>query len=148
MFKRVLVAIVGFMLSCSVAYAASKADAQQMVEQAAAFVKANGKDKFIAEVNKKDGMFSKGDLYVYVTDMDYKMLAHPVSPQLVGKNNVAEPDSDGKMYRKEIVDIAKTKGNGWVDYKAKNPTSGKVEEKVANVMKQDDMIIVAGVYKQ
>lgn len=148
MFKRVLVAIVGLMLSCSMAYAASKADAQQMVEKAATYLKENGKDKFIAEVNKKDGQFSKGDLYVYVTDLNYNMLAHPVNPQLIGKNNVAEPDADGKMYRKEIVDIAKTKGNGWIDYKAKNPTSGKVEEKMANVLKQDDVIIVAGVYKQ
>ena len=57
------------------------------------------------------------------------------------------PDVDGKMFRQERVDIAKGKGEGWVDYKYKNPQSGKVEDKTLYVFKQGDVILSAGIYK-
>jgi signal transduction histidine kinase len=69
-----------------------------------------------------------------------------MTPALIGKNQVSEPDADGKLFRKEIVEVANTKGTGWVNYKYKNPTSGAVEPKTSYVKKQGDLIIIAGVY--
>ncbi len=40
----------------------------------------------IAEINKKDGKFVWADTYVFLMDLDGKMLAHPMSPALIGKN--------------------------------------------------------------
>ncbi len=138
------------LLSCAfavTAYAApTKQDAQAIVEKAAAYAETNGPNKLVTEVNKKDGPFHQGELYVFVYDLNGKTLAHPVSPDLVGQNDVAKPDADGKFFRKDILAVAKEKGSGWVDYKWMNPNSGKVEPKVTYVKKQGELIIGAGVY--
>lgn len=125
---------------------ATKADAEKIVQTAAAFAAKNGDDKLIAEVNKKDGPFSQGDLYVVVFDKTGTVLAHPVAPALVGKNQVSEPDADGKLFRKEIVEIAEKQGSGWVNYKFKNPTNGELQAKTSYVKKQGGLIILAGAY--
>jgi len=149
MSMRVLALLVALMLPCGFATAGdyTRDDAVRMVEKAAAYLSANGKDKFIAEVNVRDGRFHQGELYVYVTDLAYTILAHPVNPRLIGQYIVDVPDVDGKLYRKEMVKLAKTKGHGWVNYKYKNPVSGKVEAKTSYLSKAGDMIIVCGIYR-
>jgi len=127
---------------------ATKADAEGMVQKAVAFATKNGEDKLVAEVNKKDGPFNQGDLYVVVFDKTGTVLAHPVTPSLVGKNQVAEPDADGKLFRKEIIEIADKQGTGWVNYKFKNPTNGEVQAKTSYVKKQGSLIIIAGAYQK
>jgi len=149
--KRFFVAVlVGmfFMSTAAVCLAAGNADqGKVMVENAVAFLKANGKDKTLAEINNQKGKFVKGDVYVVVLDMKATILAHPYNPKLVGKSLLEVPDPDGKMFRKEMVNVAGTKGSGWVDFKYKNPVSNKVENKTAFIQKADDMIFVCGVYK-
>ena len=122
-------------------------DAETLVREAAAFQKANGRDKLIQAVNVKNGAFHKGELYVFVYDDKATILAHPINPKLIGRSTYDTPDADGKFYRKDIVELAKTKGNGWVDYKYKNPESGKVEAKTSFVLASDGLILVAGIYK-
>jgi signal transduction histidine kinase len=124
----------------------TKQDAQSLVEEAAQFAAKSGKDGLIAEVNKKDGAFNKGELYVFVYDLKGTLVADPVNPNLVGQNNLAKPDAEGKLFRKEFVEVATQKGSGWVEYKYNNPVSGKVEPKASFVKKQGDIIIIAGVY--
>ena len=50
------------------AQASTLEEAKALAEKGAAYVKANGKDKAIAEFNKPDGEFVKGDLYVFLQD--------------------------------------------------------------------------------
>jgi len=149
MSTRMLAMLVALMVPCGFATAAeyTRDDAVKMVEKAAAFSRANGKDKLITEVNVRNGRFHQGELYVYVTDLAYTILAHPVNPRLIGQYIVDVPDVDGKPYRKEMVEMARTKGRGWVDYKYKNPVSGKVEPKTSYLSKTGDMIIICGIYK-
>lgn len=139
------------MMSSFVALAATaapptKQDAQAIVEKAAAFATASGKDQLLAEVNKKDGSFNQGELYVFVYDLNGTLVADPINKNLLGQNNVAKPDAEGKLFRKEFVETAKNQGSGWVDYKYKNPVSGNVEAKTSFVKKHGDLIIIAGVY--
>lgn len=141
-----LTAACAFLPFAATAGQATKADAESIVQTAAEFASKNGDDKLVAEVNKKDGPFNKGDLYVVVFDKTGTVLAHPVTPTLVGKNQVAVPDADGKLFRKEIVDVAEKQGTGWVDYKYKNPVNGAVEAKTSYVKKQGALIIMAGAY--
>lgn len=131
-----------------VSLAASDTDqAKVMVENAIAFYNANGKDKALAEFNNQKGKFVKGDVYVVILDMTATLLAHPYNPKLVGRSMIDVPDPDGKLFRKEQVELAKTKGSGWVDFKYKNPVTGKIELKTTFIKKVDDMIFVCGVYK-
>ncbi len=50
--------------------AATPEDAKAMAEKAMAYVKANGKDKAIAEFNNPKGQFVKGDVYIAVLAFD------------------------------------------------------------------------------
>jgi cytochrome c len=126
---------------------ASQKDAKALVEKAAAFVKASGKDAGLKEISKAKGQFDKGDLYVFAYDMNAVVVAHPKNPKLIGKNLLDVPDTDGKLFRKEIVETAKTKGSGWVDYKYLNPETKKVEAKTTFVLKTGDLILCCGAYK-
>ena len=126
---------------------ASQKDAKALVEKAAAFVKANGKDATLKEINLAKGQFDKGELYVFAYDMSGKIIAHPKNPKLIGKDLLNVPDPDGKLFRKEIVDIAKTKGTGWVDYRYTNPETKKIEAKTTYVVKVGDVILCCGTYK-
>jgi cytochrome c len=130
------------------AFAGNSADeAKTMVEKAVLYFQANGKEKALKEFNNPKGEFVKGELYIVGMAMDGTVIAHPFSPKLVGINNIDVPDVDGKLFRKEIVETAKTKGSGWMDYKFKNPTTNKVEAKTSYFKKAGDSILVCGTYK-
>jgi len=123
-----------------------RAEAKAMVIKAEEFVNANGKEKAIAEFNKQDGQFVKDYYYVFVYDLKGTVIAHPFRPSLVGKNVLSEPDSQGKLFRKEIVERAKAKGDGWVEYRYMNPTTKKEKNKATYFKKVDDMIICCNAY--
>ena len=55
------------------------------VESAAAYVKAHGSAEALAEFNNPDGSFVNGELYIYAYGFNGTTLAHPVSPESVGK---------------------------------------------------------------
>jgi len=42
---------------------------------------------------------------------------------MIGKDLVQMKDPDGRFYVKERIEIIKTKGSGWQDYKFTNPLS-------------------------
>lgn len=138
-----------FLMLTTAAAAAEPAqkDAIALVEKAIAFAKSQGKDKLVTAVNAKNPDFVQGELYVVVYALDGTRLAHPTNPKLVGKSTLDIADVDGKEYGKEMVEVAKTKGKGWVDYKFKNPVSGKVEPKSSYVERSGDIFVMAGIYK-
>ena len=124
-------------------------DAIAMAERGVAFVKAKGKDEMIKRISAKDPDFCQGELYLGMRDVKSGvMLAHPYNASIVGKDLTDVPDANGKKYRREIIDVAAAKGKGWVDYQYKNPKSGKVEPKTTYVLKVDDVVLEAGIYKK
>lgn len=133
--------------STSFASEPTEKDAVAMVNKALAAVKAEGRDKLIARVNAKDPEFLQGELYVFVWTLDGTIVGHPVSPKNVGKNMLEVPDVDGKMFRKEIIQVVNGKGQGWVNYRIRNPDSGKVEAKKSYVVKSGDLVLGAGIYQ-
>ncbi|MES2152196.1 MAG: cache domain-containing protein [Pseudomonadota bacterium] len=118
-----------------------------MVEKGAAFLKANGREALLKEVNSKSAEFIQGEVYLLVRAADGTILAHPINPRLVGKNMNELPDADGKYFRKEIVEIARTKGKGWVDYRYNNPLSKEIEKKSSYFVRNGELILEAGIYK-
>ena len=146
--KRFLVMSFISLLGAGMVFAGTPQDeAKSMVEESIAFLNANGKEKTLAEISNPKGKFVKGDIYIFVYDMNATVLAHPFNPKLIGKNLMEVPDSEGKLFRKEIVEGAKTKGTGWVDYKYKNPANNKMESKTTYFKKAGDIILGCGVYK-
>jgi cytochrome c len=146
-FVSMLVAV--FVVAASgFAFAVSNADeAKQMVDKAAAYAQANGKEKALKEFNNPKGQFVKGELYVFAYDMAGTVIAHPVNPKLVGINTLETPDVDGKLWRKEGMEMVKKNGTAWVDYKFKNPQSGKIEQKTTYLKKAGVIVVGCGAYK-
>lgn len=138
-------------LACTTAIAnePTEKDAIAMAERGAAFMKAKGKDELMKRISAKDPDFSQGELYIDMRDIKTGIvLAHPHNPSIVGKDLVDVPDANGKKYRREIINLAAAKGKGWVDYMYKNPTTGKIEPKTTYILRVDDVVLEAGIYKK
>lgn len=151
--KKLLVSIAfglatfGFMQASIAAEKGSKEEAVALVQKAVAYIKANGKEKAYAEFTNGT-QFKDRDLYIFVVQFDGMAMAHGVNPKLVGKNMADLKDSDGKFFIKEFIEVAKTKGKGWVDYKWPNPVTKALDDKTSYVERVDDNSFVAcGVYK-
>ncbi|MEI6557358.1 MAG: cache domain-containing protein [Rhodospirillaceae bacterium] len=126
----------------------TKEEAKALVERAAAFWDANGRDKAVAAFNDRQGQFVDRDLYVVVATLaDGVRIAHGGNAKMIGKSLNEFKDIEGKPYGIEIVDVAKTKGSGWVDYKFSNPVTKKIMDKTSYVLKVGDVVIFAGAYK-
>ncbi len=142
-----IVLVIGLFSFVSLAHATDTDDAKKLVKQAAAYLKYQVKEKALAEISTPKGMFDKGEVYVFAYDLQGVMLAHPKNPSLIGQNLLNVPDTEGKLFRKEIVEKAKSQGSGWVDYVYLNPETKRQEHKTTYFQKVGDVIICCGVYQ-
>ena len=122
-------------------------EATALVKRAVDYMKANGKEKAFAEFNNPKGHFIDRDLYIFVFDMNGKTLAHGTNPKLLDKNMIDLKDADGKLFIKEFIEVANTKGKGWVDYKWPNPLTKAIEPKSTYIEKAGDVLVGYGIYK-
>jgi len=132
------------------ALAVTQDEVKSFVDDAAKYVKANGKDAGLAEFNKKDGKFVKGELYIFALDFNGTTLAHGANEKLIGKNlfEMNLKSADGKMFMKEMAEVAKSSGTGWVEYMWTNPETKKVQPKISYIVKVDETYFIgAGAYK-
>ncbi|MCB2018377.1 MAG: cache domain-containing protein [Hydrogenophaga sp.] len=144
----VLLTAASLLGAASLAHAGATAeDATAMVKSGVAFIKANGKDKGYAEVSNKAGQFKKDDLYLVVYGLDGTVHAHGANEKMIGKNLIDLKDIDGKPFVRERVELAKSKGTFWQDYKFTNPTTKKIEPKAMYCEKLDDSVVCGGIYK-
>lgn len=128
---------------------ATAAEATAMVKKGVAAIKAAGKDhdKLYTEVTAKDGKWADRDLYLVIYSLDGTVKAHGANAKLVGNNLMDMLDIDGKPYIKERIELAKSKGSFWQDYKFTNPTTKKIEPKSMYCEKVDELVACAGIYK-
>jgi cytochrome c len=111
-------------------------------------LKANGPEKAYAAFNDPQGQFVDRDLYLFVFDMSGRTLAHGANKKLLDKNLIALKDADGKTFIKQFVDVANTKGQGWIDYKWPHPHTKAIENTSSCVQKLGDgTLIGVGIYK-
>lgn len=119
-----------------------------MVKRAVAMIRSEGRDKaFAAVADMANPAFHERDLYIFVYDLNGVALAHGNNPKMVGKPLIGLRDNEGKPMIKEMVELAKAKGKGWVDYKWPNPVTHAVEAKSGYVERLDDIMVGSGVYK-
>jgi cytochrome c len=120
----------GFMMGAALAQVHGTADeAKALVEKALVHIKAVGVDKAAEDINAKDGKWTDKDLYVIIIKFDGTMVAHGANKAMVGKNFNEMKDPNGKFFTKDMADIVKAKGSGWVDYLFTNPLTKKTEPK-------------------
>ncbi len=123
-------------------------DAEAMVGKAISHIKSVGAESAYADFTGQKPDFIKNDVYVVVYSMEGKALAHGQNPKQVGKDLIEFKDADGKEFIKERVELAKTKGKFWQDYKFTDPVTKKILPKSAYCEKLESSIVCAGIYKR
>jgi methyl-accepting chemotaxis protein len=122
-------------------------DAEKMVEKAVAHVRANGKERALAEFNDPKGQFVEGDLFVFAQDFKGFMLAYGGNPSFTGGCAIDGKDARGMYLGRTMIELAQTKGKGWVEYAYENPYTKEIQEKATYIQRVDDYFVACGVYK-
>lgn len=150
---RTAIALGSFVVACNLVALPALADpaadkAVNLVKKAVKLCKESGKEKAFATFQDPKGGFVDGEYYLFAYDFNGVNKAHGGKPDMVGKNLLDLKDPDGKMMIKEMIEVAKAKGSGWVDYKFKNPETGEIQQKASYVEKVDGYLVGCGVYKK
>jgi len=130
-----------------------EATVKALVEKACALVLEKGQTpeglkEVFARFEDPKGEFVQGEYYLYVYDLKGNVLSHEAQPQLIGKNLIDEVDANGVHMVADIVQIAKDKGSGWIDFQWYYPGTNEIKPKRAYIMRpgQMDMFIGSGFY--
>ena len=129
---------------------ASKKECVRKCKQAASLVSKVGLKKALKIINNKKGPYVWKDTYVFSVDTKKQtVIAHPIKPQLIGKKLLLLKDVNGKMFFAEFINIAKTKGSGWVEYMWPKPEEKKPVPKITYIFKVKELpvLMAAGIYK-
>ena len=118
--------------------------------EAAKFIRDNGVDAAIKTIGDKNGPFVWKDTYVFLMNMDGKMLAHPIKPELTQKETlVSVKDTAGKPLFVDFIELANSKGQGWVDYMWPKPGQDQPAAKSSYIYRVPgtQYFVGAGIYK-
>ena len=151
----ILMASAGLILGLVSAAFAENATRDECVAQcnAAADMVKSDQDAAIEEIGNKNGRFVWKDSYVFLMDLNGKMLAHPMKPALTEKASLLDvPDKNPHAPKKlfaEFVEVAKTQGQGWVQYMWPKPGEDQPSLKDTYVSRipGTDLFVAAGIYK-
>lgn len=124
-------------------------EAQAMAEKAIAHIKQAGNDKAFADFTAKDSGWQSKDLYVFAIKFDGYVVAHGANRALVGKSLYEIKDPSGKSFIKEFIDVAKTKGSGWVEYHFADPQTKRNLPKSSYIIRIPgyDGFVGVGIYR-
>ncbi|CAA7624095.1 putative methyl-accepting chemotaxis protein [Candidatus Terasakiella magnetica] len=138
-------------LADSASYAATTGgtpnEAVAMVERAEALYRSQGLDALVRAVGDKTSTLHDRDLYVIVMEAQGTILAHGRNPGLTSADWRTLKDAEGKLFSKEMVDVARASGAGWVEYVWTNPTTKTLEHKSSYAKCVDNLTLCVGIYK-
>ena len=124
----------------------SRQHAQEWVQNAKNYYRSVGRKLALAEFSDPNGMFTQGEMYIFVLDSNGKMVAHGIHSKHIGENFMEVSDADGKFFTKEIIETAGIDGSGWVEYKWFNPVTKEWMPKATYFEVVDDLILCASGY--
>ncbi len=129
-------------------YAGEAREVKSLVEKAASAFQEKGKDYTLKLLNASAGPFKKKHFYVISLDFAGNVLATSANRKLVGKNVLNLKDSEGKLFCKEMIQVAKDPGSGWVEYRWKRHGEKDPTMKRTFVMRVpgDDTLVASGYY--
>ncbi len=141
-----------FVFCIAISVAQEKATKDECVakcKEAAALIKEVGIEAALPKLQDSKGPFVWKDSYVFVQDLEGKMLAHPINPKLVGKSFNGLKDVNGKMFNTEMTETAKNTGEGWVSYMWPKPNETTPSPKSAYILRVpgQDILVGAGIYE-
>ncbi len=120
------------------------AEAKELLERAVTFILESGLHEALDAFNKKNGQFTKNDLFVFCFGPDLKVTAHPT---LIDSDVMKLEDADGKPLGKLMAEAA-AMDDGRVEYRWKNAGTGTIEKKVAFVRRANSQVCSVSVFQQ
>ena len=109
-----------------------------LCKNAANFINEKGLDAGIAEIGNREGRFVRKNTYVFLMDFGGNRLAHPhaASKDPSVMSLIDMKDTAGKPFVREFIEVARTKGEGWTEYRYPRPEELKkptpFQEKVSS----------------
>ncbi len=123
-------------------------EAEAMVAKAVRHIRAVGAEKAYGDFTARAPAFADRDLYVIVYDLEGRVLAHGQNPKMVGKNLIELRDADGKEWIRERVELTRSRGKFWHDYKFTDPLTKKVLPKSTYCERVESTAVCVGIYKR
>jgi uncharacterized protein len=143
-----IAALALFSFAANAAGFGTREDAVAMIKRVQEEFKKEGAQATFAAITDQAREFRDRDLYVYVLDYNCVVQAHGANKALVGKSLWEFRDQDGIYPARNTVEIARTKGSGWTDYRWTNPKTNMVEAKSTYVERLGDRYAAGvGIYK-
>ncbi|HEV8524688.1 MAG TPA: cache domain-containing protein [Terriglobales bacterium] len=149
------VAILVFALS-SLAVGQEKATPQEIVnkvQQAASTLAKSAEAKpgeaSLTQFNQKDSPWVWKDSYIFVLDCSKPALAaHPIKPELIGKDVTTMKDTKGNAFFGQLCDATKKPSGVWVEYWWPKPGATEGSRKISYALKAGNtpFVVGAGIY--
>jgi cytochrome c len=126
---------------------ATQAEALALLDRAVAYMKNAGADVAYEAFNQSQGSFTFDDQYVFAIGIeDGKYRASGASPHLNGMDVRGLKDAAGNSLFEDMINLAKTKGSGKVEYVWRNPATNAVETKHTLIQRVGDVLLCVGYY--
>ena len=124
-------------------------DARKLLDAASAEVRKSGIRSAAGKFNDTRGSFVRDDLYVFAVNLKSgKFEAHGMNPKWVGTDASELHDVEGHPLIREMIELAKSKGEGTVDYVWRNPVTNAVEKKRTFIRRENGSLIGVGFYSE
>lgn len=146
--KLFVLASLVFVAQIASAGPATKEEAVAFVKRAVAHIKGMGKEKAFEDFTNSKGPFIDRELYVVAIDLNGVILANGSNQRMVGKQLLDVKDVNGRYFTREEVELAKTKGKGWVNFHWNNPVTNRIEPRSVYLERVDDYFVLSGVFNQ
>ncbi|MFZ0132001.1 MAG: cache domain-containing protein [Desulfobacterales bacterium] len=128
---------------------ATKEECVMKSHEAAALITTKGLEEGIKQISNPKGPFVWKDSYVFLMNLDGKMLAHPFQPELTKQPHVLlMTDPTDKALFVHFVNLARDVGHGWVEYMWPKPGKTTPSKKLTYIYRvpNTDVFVGAGVY--
>jgi len=137
-------------LFCSLATAQTQpegqgaVDAKDWLRQGQELIKKQGLEAAATTFNDQKFQWVRAVYYIVIYKFDGTCLVQSKDPKEVGINAMETADPAGKKYIREMIEAAKTTGEGWVDYQWMDPYSKKVRTRDIYFQKIEGQDAVVG----
>ena len=152
--KIYMIPVLAVLLCLPVSFAsadesATKEECVVKCREAAAMINSKGVEKAAEIIGDPDGRFVWKDSYVFLMDLNGKMIAHPFKPELTKKeHSLLITDPTGKALFVHFVNLARSNEEGWVEYMWPKPLKNTPRKKQTYIYRvpDHDLFVGAGVY--
>ncbi|MBR0801605.1 cache domain-containing protein [Bradyrhizobium jicamae] len=102
---------------------------KKLAADGAALIASEGIEKACKMLRVRNGPYFQGEYYVFVFDFTGVWRCYPPHPEAEGQSIIDLRDSDGRPLVRDMISLAKERGEGWLDYRWTDPVTSKIELK-------------------